>query len=175
MSFEIPSPSYSAYVTLVGITLLAACVPFFGIRKEGFATVLKKSFIAVLLVVPFTLGIAWTINDNAFDMSGKNLSVRAAYFYNYSRSLDDFYLSKAQLGSYQSIAEAKLKWRQSGVGLPGINAGRFSTNEGDSIFVMLTDRSQVLYLPARSGDSLLISVSDATAVLEALKRENSLH
>jgi hypothetical protein len=39
--------------------------------------------------------------------------------------------------------------------------------------VVLTDRSQVLYLPAKSGASLLVSVSNPNAVLDALKRAQS--
>ena len=46
---------------------------------------------------------------------------------------------------------------------------------GQSIFVILTDRSSVLYLPAKSGSSILISVRNPIEVLEALKRESSKH
>jgi len=173
MTFELAPVGLNAYLLLIAITLVAACIPLLWLRKEGVALAWKKSGIAALFVAPIMLGIVLMMSDNAFVLSGKNLLVRADYFYNYARSLDEFDLSRAQIGPYQSIPAAKLSWRRSGVSLPGINAGHFSTLDGQVIFVVLTDRSQVLYLPAKSGASLLVSVSNPNAVLGALKRAQS--
>lgn len=174
MTFDVLSPGYMPYATLVGITLIAACIPLLWARKEGYAVVLRKSAIGALLVAPITFGIAFTVNKNTFEMSGQNISICAAYFDNYSGNLDNFDLDSAQVGSFQSIPEAKLKWRRAGIGLPGLNAGNFSTSDGRSIFVILTDASSVLYLPAKTGASLLISVRNPTEVLEVLKRAKSV-
>lgn len=173
MKFEIPSAGIAVYLTLIGITLIAACIPLIWRRKDNFAVALKRSCLSVLLVAPITLGIAYTVNDNAFELDGKNISIRAAYFYKNTRSLSEFDLNSAQHGLYHEIPAAKLKWRQSGIGLPGVNMGYFSTDESLSIFAILTDRSQVLFLPAKSGTSLLVSVTNPIAVLEALKRAKS--
>lgn len=173
MTFEIAPVGLSAYLVLVAIAVFVVCVPLFWLNKEGMAFAMQKSLIGLVLASPVILGIAYTMHDNAFALSGKNVLVRADYFYHYTRSLDEFDLSHAQIGSYESIPVAQLKWRRNGLGLPGVSAGHFSTQDGKAIFVALTDRSQVLYLPAKSGASLLVSVSNPNAVLDALKRAKS--
>ena len=173
MPYEIPPAGISAYAALFGITLLAAGLPLFLIRKQGLAAALKTSAIVAALVLPFTLGIASTLSHNELRIKGENLSVRAAYFYDYSRNIDDFDLSRAQVGTYQSIADGQLKWRRNGLGLPGMNAGRFSTTQGRVLFALLTDRSSVLYLPAKTGPSLLVSLENPAAVLADLKQRAS--
>jgi hypothetical protein len=165
---EIPFDGLRAYAALLGITLLAACVPLFWIRKEGLRGALQKSAIAAALVLPFTLGIAWTLSKNELRIDDKTLTLRAAYFYNYSRNLDDFDLSRAQAGTYQSIPDAQLKWRRNGLGLPGISAGRFSTMRDKLVFTLLTDRDNVLYLPAKTGPALLVSLENPAPVLASL-------
>lgn len=173
MTFEIAPVGLSAYLVLVGIALFGACVPLFWLNKDGTASAMQKSLIGLVLASPVFIGIAYTMNDNAFELSGRNVLVRADYFYRYARSLDEFDLSNAQIGSYESIPVAQLNWRRNGLGLPGVSAGHFSTQDGKAIFVALTDRSQVLYLPAKSGTSLLVSVQKPNAVLDALKRAKS--
>lgn len=173
MTFEIAPVGLDAYLVLAGIALFAACAPLLWLGKDGIAVSMQKSLIALVFTAPIILGIAYTMHDNAFELHDKKVLVRAAYFYRYERSLDEFDLSRAQIGSYQSIQAAQLHLRRNGVGLPGMQAGHFSTQDGKAIFAAMTDQTQVLYLPAKSGASLLVSVSNPNAVLDALKRAKS--
>lgn len=173
MPYAIPSAGISAYAALFGLTLLAAGLPLLLIHKQGLTAALKMSAIAAALVLPFTLGIGYTLGHNELRINGENLSVRAAYFYEYSRNIDDFDLGRAQVGTYASIADSQLKWRQNGLGLPGMNAGRFSSTQGRVLFALLTDRSNVLYVPAKTGPSLIVSLENPAAVLADLKQRAS--
>ncbi|QNA88031.1 hypothetical protein G4G28_05210 [Massilia sp. Dwa41.01b] len=65
--------------------------------------------------------------------------------------------------------EAQLGLRRNGIGLPGYAAGRFMGPGKSTIFALLTDRSSVVFLPAKSGPSLLISVEQPQAFLAALR------
>ncbi|HEY0488159.1 MAG TPA: hypothetical protein VGD30_01470 [Telluria sp.] len=175
MHYDIPFDATGAYAALSFITLLAASLAWILTRKQGRRAALKNSAIAAALVLPFTLGIASTLSHNALTINEKNLSVRAAYFYDYARNIDDFDLARAQFGTYQSIADGQLKWRRNGLGLPGMNAGRYSTTRGKVLFALLTDRSSVLYLPAKTGPSLLVSLENPAAVLAVLEQRASAH
>ncbi len=173
MTFEIAPVGLNAYFVLVGIALFAACAPLFWLNKDGIAVSMQKSLIALVFTAPIILGIAYTMHDNAFELQGKNVLVRADYFYRYERRLDELDLSRAQIGSYQSIPAAQLHLRRNGLGLPGMQAGHFSTQDGKAIFAAMTDQTHVLYLPAKSGASLLVSVQNPNAVLDVLKRAQS--
>ncbi len=169
MIYHIPPASLSAYLSLAGITMLVACVPIFWVRKLGLAATLTKSGIAAALVLPLSLGLGYTITQNELHLSGQTLRAQAEFFYEYSRNLDEFDLEKAQFGTYDSIGPAQLKWRQNGLSMPGISAGHFSTTQGGKVFAILTNRSRVLYLPAKTGQSLLVSVEDPAAALQSIR------
>lgn len=175
MKFEILSPGYMPYLTLISVALIAVCVPLLWARKVGLTVALRKSGIVALLVVPIAISIAMTLSDNTFEMNGKRLFIRSGYSSDYSGDLHNFDLNNAYIGSLESGPKAKLEWHKGGISLPGMNAGVFSMSGGQSIFVILTDRSSVLYLPAKSGPSILVSVRNPSEILKALKQENTEH
>ena len=166
--FAIPAAGLSAYLTLIGITGLAAALPMLLARKRGLKAKLKSGAVAGALVLPVTLLVALGLSNNTLEVRGGLVVVSARYFYEYARDIGEFDLARARHGSLASIDAAQLGLRNNGISLPGYAAGRFTSEDQQPLFVALTDRERVVYLPARQGQSLLVSVEQADQLLALL-------
>jgi hypothetical protein len=169
MAFAIPAVDPRAYWALFGIALLACAAPLLVLRRDGLARTLRNVALAAILVVPVIAALAYTLSDNDLRVEGDRIVLRAAHFYEQDRPLADFDLERARAGSYASIGQARLGIRKNGIGLPGYAAGRFAGPDKSTIFALLTDRSRVVYLPARTGPALLFSVEQPERFLAALR------
>ena len=173
MAFAIPAVDNMVYGTLFAIALLACGAPLLVLRRDGLARTWKNMALAALLILPVMGTLGYTVSDNALRVEGGRIVLRAAHFYEQDRPLVDFDLDRARAGSYASIGEARLGIRRNGVGLPGYAAGRFSGPGKSTVFALLTDRSRVVWLPARTGPDLLFSVEDPERFLAALRAQSS--
>jgi hypothetical protein len=59
--------------------------------------------------------------------------------------------------------------RRLGTALPGYLSGWFRLRDGEKALLYLTDRTKAVYVPTRSGYSLLLSVTDPDRFLARLK------
>jgi hypothetical protein len=96
------------------------------------------------------------------------------------------YLARVRHGDRAALGPDGLGPRRNGISLPGDVAGRFGGRSGDRIddgagggagfdsrellFVAVTDGKHLVYLPARHGQSLSVSVQEGEALLQALYR-----
>ena len=184
MRFDVPAPGLAPYLALAGITLLAACLPLLLLRGKPLAARLRTATCAAALVLPFTAGLGWNVSHNTVELRNGQLVVRASYFYEYARDIAEFDLARARHGDRAALAPDGLGARRNGISLPGYVAGRFGGPGGGriddrggdgigidrSLFVAVTDGNRLVYLPARHGQSLLLSVGDGEALLQALYR-----
>lgn len=186
MRFDVPAPGLAVYLALAGITLLAACLPLLLLRGKPLASRLRTAACAAALVLPFTAGLGWSVSHNTLELRDGQLVVRASYFYEYARDIAEFDLARARHGDRAALAPDGLGPRRNGISLPGYIAGRFGGRSGDRIddgagegvgfdnreplFVAVTDGEHLVYLPARHGQSLLVSVQEGEALLQALYR-----
>lgn len=173
MAFAIPAVGNMVYVTLFAIALLACAAPLLVVRRDGPVRALKNVALAALLILPVMGTLGYTVSDNDLRVEGGRIVLRAAHFYEQDRALGDFDLERARAGSYASMGEVRLGARRNGVGLPGYAAGRFSGPGKSTVFALLTDRSRVVWLPARSGPDLLFSVEEPERFLAALRAQGS--
>ena len=186
MRFDVPAPGLAPYLALAGITLLAACLPLLLLRGKPLAARLRTAACAAALVLPFTAGLGWSVSHNTLELRDGQVVVRASHFYEYARDIAEFDLARARHGDRATLAPDGLGARRNGVSLPGYAAGRFGGPGGDrlddragdgagidnreSLFVAVTDGKRMVYLPARHGQSLLVSVEEGDALLQALYR-----
>ncbi|MBQ5946493.1 PH domain-containing protein [Massilia sp. ST3] len=168
IAFDIPAVGLSAYLTLAGITCLAALLPMLLVRKRSLAANLKSGAAAGALVLPVTLLLGLGLSNNTLEVRDGQVRVRASYFYEYARDIGEFDLAQARQGSMASIEAARLGPRDNGISLPGYAAGRFTSADQRPLFVAVTDRERVVYLPAKQGQSLLVSVEQADQLLALL-------
>ena len=69
----------------------------------------------------------------------------------------------------RAAREYRPRRRTFGTGLPGYSSGWFRLRNGEKALAYLTDRSRVVYLPTREGYSMLLSVREPQAFLDAVK------
>jgi len=169
MEFAIAPVGNGVFWTMAAIAVLACAAPLLVIRRDGLAVCTKNILMTALLILPFTMTLAYSVHDNALRVEGGKILLRAAHFYEHDRALSDFDLGAARIGSYGAIPEAKLGTRRNGIGMPGYSAGRFKAAGEGLVFAVLTDRSRVVYLPAKVGPALLLSVEQPEQFLAALR------
>jgi hypothetical protein len=168
MEFDIPAVGAGPYLTLLGITLLAAALPMLLARKKSLKANLRNGATVGALVLPVTLLLGMGVSANSLSVRDGQVQVRASYFYEYARDIGEFDLSRARYGSYASISPAQFRVRDNGIRLPGYAAGRFTADDRQPLFVAMTDSDKMVYLPAAKGQSLLVSVDQAERLLELL-------
>jgi len=169
MQFVIAPVGNGVFWTMAAITVLACAAPLLVIRRDGLAVSMKNVALSALLILPFTMTLAYSVHDNALRVEGGRVLLRAAHFYEHDRPLSDFDLDAARAGSYGAIPEARLGTRRNGIHMPGYTAGRFKGAGDGLVFAVLTDRSRVVYLPAKVGPALLVSVEQPERFLAALR------
>ena len=59
--------------------------------------------------------------------------------------------------------------RRMGTAMPGYQSGWFRLRDGEKALLYLTDRTRAVYVPTRSGYSLLLSVTDPDRFLARLR------
>jgi hypothetical protein len=171
MAFAIPTVAAGVYLALFAIALLACAAPLLVLRRDGASRTARNMVLAAILILPLTGGLGYTMTDNELRLEDGKLVLHAAHFYEQARPLGEFDLARARAGTLASIPEARLGVRSNGISLPGYAAGRFAGREG-AVFALLTDRSRVVWLPAKAGPSLLISVARPEAFLAALRADS---
>ena len=172
MVFDVPALGPAPYLTLAGITLLAAATPSLLLRKTTLAATLRGASVVVALLLPAMLVLALSMTRNSVEVQGGQLVVRAGFFYEYARDIHDFDLARARHGSQAAVVPQGLGPRDNGIRLPGYAAGRFhaGVQKGSTaaLFVTLTDSDRVVYLPTRTGQALLVSVERGDELLQML-------
>jgi hypothetical protein len=85
-------------------------------------------------------------------------------------ALDLAHARKVDLGADPELRPTS---RRLGTGMPGYAAGWFRLANGEKALVYVSDAHRVAYVPTTEGYSLLLSVEQPDALLEALRRRVS--
>jgi hypothetical protein len=90
----------------------------------------------------------------------------------YSRTIpkEDISIEGVRVIDLNAEKNYQPKWRTNGASLPGYNAGWFKLQNGEKALLFLTDRSSVVYVPTTDNYSLMVSVQDATEMVEAIRQ-----
>lgn len=172
MRFDMPALGLAPYLSLAAIVLLAAALPGLVVRRKTLAANLRGALVVAALVLPVVLVLGLSMRHNTLELRDGQVVVRAGYFYEYARDIAEFDLARARQGSQAVLVPEGFGVRDNGIRLPGYAAGRFGAG-GDSLFVAVTDSERLVYLPARHGQSLLVSVEQGNALLQALYRRGA--
>lgn len=122
---------------------------------------------AALIAVFVWFGIS--ARRTRFEVTGAGLRIHAAM---YGRTIPGSVLEvdRARHVDMRQEPELRLALRTNGIGLPGYGAGWFRLKNGAKALAFLTDQRSVVYLPTREGYSLLLSVAEPEAFLDAIQR-----
>jgi len=125
----------------------------------------------LLIVVPVLLVVWYLIFAPRlvrFEISPQGLRIRGDLFYSRAIAASDLMLEGARPLDLTATPEYKPKWRTNGTGMPGYKAGWFKLQNGQKALLFVGDPKRVVYIPVRSGYSLLLSVGDTEQFLAAL-------
>ncbi len=124
----------------------------------------------MLVVFLLPLGFfAYSSRATRFEVSPAGLAVQGTL---YGRTLpwSSLLPEQARIVNLDQSFDLQPTLRTNGVGLPGYQAGWFRLRQGGTGLLFVTDRSQVVALPTREGFTLLLSVSQPQAFVDALQR-----
>lgn len=127
--------------------------------------------LAVVLVVAGVMGVATLRGSqhSTFRVSDDALVLRGDV-YGRRLPLEQLELDRARVVNLPSAPELQPVSRRMGTALPGYAAGWFRLKNREKALLYLTDRSRVLYVPTRSGYSLLLSPEHPAEMLADLRR-----
>lgn len=171
MDIAVPPPPRSADLFMLGVWLLAGALPLVNAARQGWKKAARFSLMVLLGIAPLILPYLYVVRANAVEVAEGRLHVQAGYFYELFRSVDDFRLDEAVAAPLSEIPQARLGSRLVGIGAPGYSAGRFSMAAGGQAFVLLTDPQRTVFLPAKAGPSLIVSVQDPQGFLALLRSQ----
>lgn len=161
--FTLIPPAAIARRTLggLGLYLFVQTVMFCWIRLLPAAGV---SLAAAALV----LYVAWSMQRVALVISSDTLQIRGDLF---GRTLPRAVLQVQEAHEISLISDTTHMptWRTWGTGAPGYLAGWFRLRNGEKALAFITDKTHVVYVPTTRGFSVLLSVSQPQAFLQALQ------
>jgi len=161
------------YTVTPPTTPLVWLVPAFALLMAsiGLAVLIPRTPGAAVGLLPVALAgvlVAVAIRRRRVELAGGELRIAAGLLrHRVARSGLD--LGKAAVVDLAERTELRPLWRTFGVGMPGYRAGHYRLRNGAKAFVLLTDTRRVLMLPAREGRTLLLSLEQPQALLDALR------
>ncbi len=160
-------------------------------RSTGIAITLAVVIIITLFVVITTKGIPSTIGRiipmvifggiiilngyvlyssrrTMFTLSEQGLIVSNT-IYGRSIAASELIPGEARVLDLTRNEEYRAKWRTNGVGLPDYSLGWFKLRNKENALMFVTDKHKVVYIPTRSGFSILLSTPSPEAFLKTLQ------
>lgn len=171
-TFAVPPPPALAWWSLL-LPLAAAAIGLaVGLRRgpDSFADAPFQFALAVGIFFLLATLLIWALKRHVVALEGNTLVVKAAMF---SRRIDTgtLDLERVRVVDLAEHVELKPTLRSLGMALPGFKAGWYRMRNGGNGFYLLTAQRRVLWLPARSGTDLLLSLEQPQALLSALRRQ----
>jgi len=166
-----PPPSHAAWLLggLLAIPVVAIVVAMYlgqaPVARAGALPAFAFGLATVAAVAALT---SWGLGRRQVQLDARGLQVKAAMF---SHRVDASQLdvARARLVDLDERTELKPTLKLFGMALPGFQAGWFQLRDRSRAFCLLTTHRRVLWLPTRSGKSLLLSLERPEALLEALR------
>lgn len=171
MDIGIPSPPVSASLLPLAVWLLGAALPLVKLRSQGWAKTRRYGLWMLLGLAPLTLPSLYFVRVNEVEVRDGRIQVQAGFFYKQDRPIADFDLDAAAAGAWRDLPQARMSARLNGIGTYGYNAGHYSLSSGGLAFLMVSDAERTLFLPARTGPALLVSVNHPQGLLDLLRRQ----
>jgi hypothetical protein len=131
------------------------------------------AIIALVLVLGAVLMgyIAWSTRHVTCTVSPAGLRIQGD-MYGRLIPLQSLMLDKAAATNLTKYKEHQAKWRTNGVGLPGYASGWFKLRNGEKGLLFVTDPTRVARIPTTEGYTVMLSVSDPAALIDALRQQH---
>lgn len=176
-AFPVPAPGKSALATLVlllsGLPLIVYLLVLDLLRTSDPAA-RGVIVVAVVFVVALCIALFVLAQRRSVTLERGVLVVRAT-FYTQRIPIGQLVLEQARVVDLREHTELRPRLKLNGYALPGFQAGHFraglfSPGRHQRLFCLVTDPRRVLALPERSGRTVLLSLEQPQALLDALRR-----
>lgn len=156
--------------TAITLAVLIIIVFIIGITTRGVPSTIGRIipmviFAGIIIVSGFFL---YSSRRTMFTLSEQGLVVSGT-MYGRSIAASDLITSKAMVLDLTLDKEYRVKWRTNGVGLPDYALGWFKLMNKEHALMFVTDKHKVVYIPTRSGFSVLLSTPSPETFLKTLQ------
>ena len=129
--------------------------------------------IGLVLVGVFVMlcWLAWSMQHARFTVSNEGLRLQGD-LYGRLIPLKSLKLDEAVVTNLNTDKDHQPKWRTMGTGLPGYAAGWFKLRNGTKGLLYVTDRTRVARIPTTEDYTVMLSVADPQALIDALRSQN---
>lgn len=167
-----PPPSHTAWLLggLLAVPVMVIALTVHLTVSAPGPNAPMPAFVFGLLVVAAVAALTfWGLGRRAVELDARQLRVKAAMF-NHHVDASDLDVDRAHIVDLDERTELKPILKAFGMALPGFKAGWFLLRDRSRAFCLLTSRRRVLWLPTRTGKSLMLSLERPDALLEALRQ-----
>lgn len=140
-------------------------------KSLWFFAIISLVLIGVLVLM---IWLAWSMQHARFTVSNEGLRLQGD-LYGRLIPLKSLKLDEAVVTNLKIDKDHQPKWRTMGTGLPGYSAGWFKLRNGEKALLFVTDNTRVARIPTTAGYSVMLSVSEPAALIDALKQQQALH
>jgi hypothetical protein len=126
-------------------------------------------FLVLLGTIAIFISIGYQARHASFTMNDQGLRIGPGLYGRFIPK-DEIKKSEVKVVNLNIETDYQPKWRTNGSGLPGFASGWFKLKNNEKALVFVTDRSSVVYIPTSENYSLLLSVREADAFADAIKR-----
>ncbi len=127
----------------------------------------------VLVLSALLMGyIAWSTRHVTCTISPEGLRIQGD-MYGRLIPLQSLVLEEAAVTNLTTDKDHQAKWRTNGVGLPGYASGWFKLRNGKKGLLFVTDPTRVARIPTTEGYTVMLSVSEPAALIDALRQQRA--
>lgn len=134
-----------------------------------FFAVIGLVLVGVLALMGY---LAWSTRNARLTVSPAGLRIQGDFFGRLI-PLKALVLDQAAVTDLSTDKDFQPKWRTMGTALPGYAAGWFKLRNGQKGLLFVTDRTRVARIPTTEGYTVMVSVSDPAALIDALKHQDA--
>lgn len=138
-------------------------------KSLWFFAIISLILVGALLLMVW---LAWSMQHVRFTVSNDGLRLQGD-LYGRMVPLKSLKLNEAVVTNLNTDKEHQPKWRTMGTALPGYAAGWFKLRNGEKALLFVTDKTRVARIPTTEGYSLMLSVSNPAALIDALKQQRA--
>ncbi len=138
-------------------------------KSLWFFAIISLVLVGVLVLMVW---LAWSMQHVRFTVSSEGLRLQGD-LYGRLIPLKSLKLDEAVVTNLNTDKEHQPKWRTMGTGLPGYAAGWFKLHNGTKALLYVTDRTHVARIPTTEGYTVMLSVAEPRALIDALKLQNA--
>ncbi|WP_395753049.1 PH domain-containing protein [Prosthecobacter sp.] len=138
-------------------------------RSLWFFAIIGLILVAVLLLMGW---LAWSMQHVRFTVSNEGLRLQGD-LYGRLIPLKSLKLDAAVVTNLNTDQDHQPKWRTMGTALPGYAAGWFKLRNGEKALLFVTDKTRVARIPTTEGYTVMVSVSEPAALIDALRQQRA--